>query len=165
MKDPFLSQNIPVAPSRSPWRTSKNDMTHGLIWEVVFVCIPHFQIFQSLCITDTDIYLSFSYSHPFFLIFKCEALLRLAFSARARARQLYSNFKTVRSEQLNATITQNLLLAQLFFTKHERFKTSFYTIFVCALVNPMPYTPYFLRYRLENCFGDTLLHFKHFFIL
>ena len=55
-------------------------------------------------------------------VFKCEALLRLAFSARTRARayvraherQLYSNFKTVRSVQLNATIKKNLLLAQFF---------------------------------------------------
>ena len=34
--------------------------------------------------------------------------------ARTRERPLYSNFKTVRSEQLNAMITQNLLLAQFF---------------------------------------------------
>ena len=34
--------------------------------------------------------------------------------ARAHERPLYSNFKTVRSEQLNAMITQNLLLAQFF---------------------------------------------------
>ena len=34
---------------------------------------------------------------------------------RAHERPLYSNFKTVRSEQLNATITRNLLLAQFFF--------------------------------------------------
>ena len=34
--------------------------------------------------------------------------------ARTRARPFYSNFKTVRSEQLNAMITRNLLLAQFF---------------------------------------------------
>ena len=34
--------------------------------------------------------------------------------ARTHERPLYSNFKTVRSEQLNAMITQNLLLAQFF---------------------------------------------------
>ena len=34
--------------------------------------------------------------------------------ARAHERPLYSNFKTVRSEQLNAMIMQNLLLAQFF---------------------------------------------------
>ena len=50
--------------------------------------------------------------------------------ARTHERQLYSNFKTVRSEQLHATITQNLLLAQLFLQNMNGSKLHFTQVLI-----------------------------------
>ena len=71
------------------------------------------------------------------LFIKCEALLRLAFSERARAR----------SGQLYATITQNLFIAQ-FFLEYMK----------CVLFNTGQFLIkyFFLYVNYYLCFGSLL---------